>query len=66
MLVDPHLLSGVDDAYFAEIPHAATRQALTVWIKRMPTQAGDCFPERVTAFLLEMAMYGKFTQPHPR
>ena len=46
--------------------HAATRQVLTLWIERLREQAGDRFPERVTAFRPEMAVHGKFGQPCPR
>ena len=46
--------------------HAATREVLTLWIERLREQAGDRFPERVTAFRPEMAVHGKFGQPCPR
>ncbi len=46
--------------------HAATRQVLTLWIGRLREQAGDRFPERVTAFRPEMAVHGKYGQPCPR
>ena len=44
----------------------ATREVLTLWIERLREQAGDRFPERVTAFRPEMAVHGKFGQPCPR
>lgn len=46
--------------------HAATRQVLMLWIERLREQAGDRFPERVTAFRPEMAVHGKFGRPCPR
>jgi formamidopyrimidine-DNA glycosylase len=44
----------------------ATRGTLTTWIDRLRTQAGDAFPEKMTAFHEEMAVHGKFGQPCPR
>lgn len=46
--------------------HSATREVLTRWVERLREQAGDRFPERVTAFRPEMAVHGKFGQPCPR
>ena len=46
--------------------HAAARRVLTLWIERLREQAGERFPERVTAFRPEMAVHGKFGQPCPR
>ena len=45
--------------------HAATRQTLTEWITRLRMQAGDEFPEHVTAFREEMAVHGKYRRPCP-
>lgn len=45
--------------------HAATRQILGLWIERLRAQAGDGFPEKVTAFRPDMAVHGKFGQPCP-
>ena len=39
---------------------AAMKGTLTLWIERLQSQAGDRFPERVTAFREEMAVHGKF------
>lgn len=87
-LTDPHVFSGIGNAYSDEILHAArlspfkqtqslsdvevrelfeaTRATLTTWIERLQEQAGDDFPEKVTAFHNEMAVHGKFGQPCPR
>ena len=46
--------------------HRSARRVLTLWIERLREQAGDRFPERVTAFRPEMAVHGKFGQPCPR
>jgi formamidopyrimidine-DNA glycosylase len=45
--------------------HEATRTALTEWIARLRTEAGDGFPQKVTAFRPEMAVHGKYGQPCP-
>lgn len=45
--------------------HTATQQVLASWISRLRTEAGDSFPENVTAFRPEMAVHGKFGQPCP-
>jgi len=44
----------------------ATREVLQAWIDRLREQAGDAFPEKVTAFRNEMAVHGRFRQPCPR
>ncbi len=45
--------------------HAATRAVLAEWIERLRRQAGDDFPEGVTAFRPEMAVHGRFGKPCP-
>ncbi len=86
-LTDPHILSGIGNAYSDEILHRAklspialTRQlapaeierlfhaaraVLGEWTQRLREQAGDAFPEGVTAFRPEMAVHGKYGQPCP-
>ena len=44
----------------------ATRETLVTWIERLREQAGDAFPEKVTAFHDEMAVHGRFGHPCPR
>jgi formamidopyrimidine-DNA glycosylase len=44
----------------------ATRSTLQLWIDRLRAEAGDGFPEKVTAFRSEMAVHGRFNQPCPR
>ncbi|RPJ75638.1 MAG: formamidopyrimidine-DNA glycosylase [Acidobacteria bacterium] len=46
--------------------YEATRQVLHVWIERLRQEAGDAFPEKVTAFRKDMAVHGRFRQPCPR
>jgi len=45
--------------------HEATRETLTLWIGRLRQQAGEGFPEKVTAFRDEMAVHGRFRLPCP-
>ena len=86
-LTDPHLFSGIGNAYSDEILHAArlsplqltrnlddvelsrlhvaTQQVMREWIARLRREAGDGFPESVTAFREEMAVHGRFRKPCP-
>jgi formamidopyrimidine-DNA glycosylase len=86
-LTDPHLFSGIGNAYSDEILHAArmspfkqtgsmsdeevrrlyeaTRQTLLQWIARLQVEAGDKFPEKVTAFRQGMAVHGRYREPCP-
>ncbi len=45
--------------------HIAVREVLVEWTDRLRAEAGDGFPEKVTAFRPEMAVHGKFKQPCP-
>ena len=45
--------------------HEATRAVLTEWIERLRREAGEEFPEGVTAFRPEMAVHGRYGQPCP-
>ena len=87
-LTDPHLFSGIGNAYSDEILLAAklSPMALTVklseaqiatlhrcsidmlikWRDALIAEAGDKFPEKVTAFRPEMAAHGKFGKPCPQ
>ena len=86
-LTDPHLLSGVGNAYSDEILHAAklspmlltsklsaaqieslhtqTIAVLTKWRDVLIAEAGDKFPEKVTAFREGMAAHGRYGKPCP-
>ncbi len=86
-LTDPHILSGIGNAYSDEILHAArlspfkqtqtvddaqlrqlyeaTRRVLTDWTARLVAEAGDSFPEKVTAFRDGMAVHGRYGKPCP-
>jgi formamidopyrimidine-DNA glycosylase len=41
----------------------AARANLTQWVQRLRTEAGDKFPEKVTAFRPGMAVHGRYKQP---
>jgi formamidopyrimidine-DNA glycosylase len=45
---------------------AATRTSLAEWAKRLRAEAGDDFPEKVTAFRPGMAVHGRYKLPCPR
>jgi formamidopyrimidine-DNA glycosylase len=45
--------------------HAATVETLTDWIERLRRQAGEDFPEGVTAFREDMAVHGRYGRPCP-
>jgi formamidopyrimidine-DNA glycosylase len=86
-LTDPHLFSGIGNAYSDEILHAArmspfkqtanltdeevrrlyeaVRLTLSQWTARLQREAGDGFPEKVTAFREGMSVHGRYGQPCP-
>jgi formamidopyrimidine-DNA glycosylase len=86
-LTDPHLFSGIGNAYSDEILHAAklsplkltrslsdpelhrlyeaTQATLLRWVDCLRREAGEGFPEKVTAFRKDMAVHGRFKQPCP-
>jgi formamidopyrimidine-DNA glycosylase len=43
----------------------ATRGTLADWTERLRAEAGDGFPEKVTAFRPDMAVHGKYQKPCP-
>jgi formamidopyrimidine-DNA glycosylase len=49
----------------AERLFAAAREVLQEWIGRLRAEAGNDFPEKVTAFRPQMAVHGKFGKPCP-
>jgi formamidopyrimidine-DNA glycosylase len=63
--LSPFLLTQKLPAADARRLFDATREVLHEWIDRLRRQAGDGFPEKVTAFRPEMAVHGKFGQPCP-
>ena len=53
------------DAASIERLYDTTRRVLTTWVERLRADAGDAFPEKVTAFRPEMAVHGRYKQPCP-
>jgi formamidopyrimidine-DNA glycosylase len=45
--------------------YQATRRTLVDWVERLRQEAGDGFPEKVTAFREGMAVHGRHGQPCP-
>jgi formamidopyrimidine-DNA glycosylase len=43
--------------------YVACRQTLIEWTRRLRTEVGEGFPDRVTAFREEMAVHGRYGQP---
>lgn len=44
----------------------ATKDTLTTWTRRLKSEAGDAFPEHVTAFHSAMGVHGRYGKPCPR
>jgi formamidopyrimidine-DNA glycosylase len=44
----------------------AARETLTDWTQRLREDAGEGFPEKVTAFREDMAVHGRYGKPCPR
>ena len=86
-LTDPHIFSGIGNAYSDEILHRAglspvamtakltdaeiaglfeaTRESLLDWTQRLRDEAGEGFPEKVTAFRKDMAVHGRYGKGCP-
>jgi len=45
--------------------YEGARDVLSQWTTRLQQEAGDAFPERVTAFRPGMAVHGRYGQPCP-
>ena len=58
------LTSRMSDDEIARV-FEATRAVLVEWVERLRVEAGEKFPEKVTAFRPEMAVHGKYGQPCP-
>jgi formamidopyrimidine-DNA glycosylase len=59
------LTSRLEEAEIGRL-YDATRRVLSMWTERLRVEAGNDFPERVTAFREGMAVHGRFGQPCPR
>jgi len=63
--LSPFLLTGkLSDAEIGRL-HAATQKTVRLWIERLRAEAGDKFPEKVSAFKEGMAVHGRYKQPCP-
>ncbi|HEU4562206.1 MAG TPA: DNA-formamidopyrimidine glycosylase family protein [Longimicrobium sp.] len=58
------LTTNLDDEEIARL-HAATHDTLADWTERLRRDAGDGFPEKVSAFREGMAVHGRYGQPCP-
>jgi formamidopyrimidine-DNA glycosylase len=58
------LTQSLDDEEIRRL-YEATRTVLTEWIERLRADAGEGFPEGVTAFRPEMAVHGRYGKPCP-
>jgi formamidopyrimidine-DNA glycosylase len=56
------LTSRLDDALMARL-FEASRTVITDWTARLKLEAGDRFPEKVSAFRPGMAVHGRYNQP---
>ncbi len=59
------LTGNLDEEAIARL-FEATRTVLRGWTDRLRAEAGDAFPEKVTAFREGMAVHGRFKKPCPR
>ncbi|MGA2448349.1 MAG: DNA-formamidopyrimidine glycosylase family protein [Polyangiaceae bacterium] len=59
------MTTAFDDDEIAAL-HEAMQSVLREWSERLAAEAGDDFPERVTAFREGMAVHGRYRQPCPR
>ena len=63
--LSPLALTGkLSDVEIARL-HAATGETLDAWTARLRAEAGDKFPEGVTAFREDMAVHGRYGLPCP-
>jgi formamidopyrimidine-DNA glycosylase len=63
--LSPLLLTSKMDHEQVRRLHDATLEVLREWTERLRAEAGDGFPEEVTAFREGMAVHGRYGQPCP-
>jgi formamidopyrimidine-DNA glycosylase len=63
--LSPMKLTGTLDRDEIERLHAACNEVLVEWTERLRAEAGEGFPEKVTAFRAEMAVHGRYGEPCP-
>src|SRR2546423_1758050 len=59
------LTQKLSEAEIERLYHAI-RETLSHWIERLRADAGDNFPEKVTAFRAGMSVHGRYKEPCPR
>ena len=63
--ISPLALTGSLDDGELERLYVAAREVLAEWVDRLRADAGDRFPEKVTAFREGMAIHGRYRQACP-
>ena len=63
--ISPLALTGTLDDGDLERLYVAARHVLTEWVQRLRSDAGDRFPEKVTAFREGMAIHGRYREACP-
>ena len=63
--VSPFLLTGRMSDEEMERLLTASRETLRLWIDRLRTEAGNAWPDKVTAFREGMAVHGRYGNPCP-
>ena len=63
--LSPLALTGRLSDHQVSTLYDATRATLMDWIERLQQEAGDRFPEKVTAFREGMAVHGRYGKPCP-
>jgi formamidopyrimidine-DNA glycosylase len=63
--LSPVALSQKLDEKDVETLRRATREVLEEWTERLAAEAGEAFPEKVTAFREGMAVHGRYKKPCP-
>ncbi|HEX6273074.1 MAG TPA: DNA-formamidopyrimidine glycosylase family protein [Polyangiaceae bacterium] len=63
--LSPMKLTGALERGELERLHAACIEVLVEWTERLRAEAGEGFPEKVTAFRAEMAVHGRYGKPCP-
>jgi formamidopyrimidine-DNA glycosylase len=58
------LTQKMNDEHIERLYHR-TKDTLVRWTERLRSEAGDGFPEKVTAFREDMAVHGRFGKPCP-
>ncbi len=63
--LSPAAMTGKLTAEESERLYHATRDTVAHWVERLRAEAGEGFPEKVTAFRAGMAVHGRYGKPCP-